>query len=400
MRKSDPTGAYVLRGARTWDGIREECSRLDIEVRDGLISRVGPPSLIDRNDPEVDCSSLVVIPGMIDCHVHLVWDGSPDPVRHLMDGGEHMGLLHAAQHCREQLLGGVTTVRDLGSSWDAAIAVASAVEDGALEGSRVIAAGRAIIMTGGHDPFWGHVADGPAAVRVAVRKQWSLGARVIKMAATGGAYGRAKGETIGQEEFTYEELRAGAEEAHRLGLRVAAHALGETGIANAVRAGIDTIEHGTFLSEEIAADMAARGTALCPTLLIYQTIASGLDGIPSYACAKAAKVVDAQQACIELARAYGVRIIAGTDAGSCATPHPSLIGELKALRAAGLSAGEVLRSATSTAGEVVFPGGGIGVIRPGFRADLLVLRGDPREDLDYLSTVELVIRGGKTSLPK
>lgn len=393
-------GSYRLRGARVWDGVDGESRAADVHVVEGRIAEIGELGRAPDGTVDIDLSSCVIIPGLIDCHVHLVWDGSPDPVRTLVDGGEHLALLRAARHCEDHLHGGVTTVRDLGSSWDAAISVAKAVEDGTIYGARVLPAGRAIIMTGGHDPFWGFVADGPEAVRAAVRRQWSLGARVIKMAATGGAYGRSEGEAIGQEELRPEELQSGIEEAHRLGLRVAVHAVGREGIGNAVLAGVDTVEHGTFLSEDIAVEMAARGTALCPTLLVYQTIAGGSVGIPAYATQKASAVVAAQQTCMQLALAHGIRVIAGTDAGSCGTGHPSLLGELEALVAAGLTRHQALRAATSEAAAAVAPGTGLGTLLPGSPADLVVLRGDPLDDLGRLREVRLVVKDGAVaSLP-
>jgi imidazolonepropionase-like amidohydrolase len=384
---------FCLRGGQVWDGVAQELVAADVWIQDGRIAGIGNRSWVA--DQVMDVSSMVVLPGLIDAHVHLVWSGTSDPVRLLLDEGEQLALLRAAAHAERQLGWGITTVRDLGSSWDAAIAVAKGVERGIVRGSTVVAAGRAIIMTGGHDPFWGLVADGEAAVRAAVRRQWSIGARVIKIAASGGVYGRAEGEAVGQEELTAEEMTAACVEAHRLGLRVAAHAVGTQGIANAVRAGVDTIEHGCLLDEQTAARMAAQGTALCPTALVYQTIASGTTGIPEYAAAKAREVTAAHRDSIALAKAYGIKILAGTDAGSCGMPHPSLVAELEALVALGLTAEEALRAATVNAGSAVLPGTAAGTLTPGAPADVLVVRGDPLADVRSLYDVEAVIHRGE-----
>src|SRR3954447_7739681 len=232
-----------------------------------------------------------------------------------------------------------------------------------------------IILTGGRDPFWGVMADGVDAVVGAVRGQVSAGAGVIKTAATGGAYGREDGEEIGQSELSAAELAALTAEAHRFGRRVAAHALGTEGIANAVAAGVDTIEHGVFLTEELVARMSAQGTVLCPTVQIYRVIASGGGGeVPEYARVKAERVVAAHEESVRMALSAGVPVVAGTDAGSVMLPHPALVSELRALRSCGMSGADVLRAATSRAAETLgSPGAGRGVISPGARADLLLV---------------------------
>lgn len=381
-----------LRGGQVWDGTGHELVPADVWIQDGRIAAVGKCSLAP--DQVVDVSSMVVLPGLIDAHVHLVWSGTSDPVRLLLDEGEQFALLRAAENAERHLEAGVTTLRDLGSSWDASIAVSKAVERGIVRGSTIVAAGRAIIMTGGHDPFWGLVADGEDAIRAAVRRQWSLGAKVIKIAATGGVYGREEGEAIGQEELSVEEMAAACREAHRLGLRVAAHAVGTRGIANAVEAGVDTVEHGSLLDEETAAEMAVRGTALCPTALVYQTIASGTAGIPDYAVAKAREVTAAQWDCIALAKQFNIKILAGTDAGSCGMPHPSVVAEVETLVGLGLTPEEALRTATIDAGSAVQPGSDAGTLLPGAPADVLVVRGDPLADVRALYEVEAVIHRG------
>src|SRR5262249_45374031 len=156
---------------------------------------------------------------------------------------------------------------------------AHAAADGVFLGPRIVASGQTLIMTGGHDPFWGIMVDGADEALKAVRRQVYAGAGVIKISATGGVYGRASGEDVGQAELTSEEIEVICREARRFGLKVAAHAIGEEGIANAVHGGIDTIEHGHFLTPELAAEMARRGTVLIPTLHVYRQIAS-MPGIP------------------------------------------------------------------------------------------------------------------------
>lgn len=370
--------ALLIRDAVVWDGESADVRPADVVCRDGRVVALEAARSVRpaREDEVLDAEGAVVVPGLVDGHVHLVWSAGPDPAGDVEADGEQLTTLRAAENARSHLRAGVTTVADLGSNWDVAIAVARAVERGHVVGPRVLAAGRTVAMTGGHDPFWVNACDGVDAVVRGVREQVFLGAGLIKTAATGGVYGRAEGEEVGASELTAEELAALAREAHRRGVRVAAHALGTEGIRDAVLAGIDVIEHGVFLTEEIAAAMAERGTALCPTLAVYRSLAEG--GGPAYATAKAVEVVRAHDDAVHLAMEAGVPVVAGTDAGSPGMPHPSLEAELAALHACGLPALDVLRAATSRAADAL--GADVGRIRPGAPADLLVLGGDPLTD--------------------
>ncbi|HVA36552.1 MAG TPA: amidohydrolase family protein [Candidatus Dormibacteraeota bacterium] len=391
--------SVLFRDALLWDGLAPEPRpHMDVLVDDGTVTEVRSSSQARGVSDEhvVDLGGACLMPGLIDMHVHVMWSGSPDPVSVVDSEGEQLTGLRAVANAQAQLRSGVTTVRDLGSNWDLAISVSRAVSRGYIEGPRVVAAGRTIIMTGGHDPFWGIAADGPDAVLRAVRTQIYAGAGIIKVAATGGVYGRPEGEEIGQSELSYEELAVAAGEAHRFGLKVASHALGSRGIADSVRAGVDTIEHGIFLTEEIVAEMKRRGTALTPTLHIYRTIADGEGaGIPAYAVEKARKAVRAHREGFHMAMEAGVPIVAGTDAGSCNTPHPSLIQELRCLRDYGMPTDAVLRAATSAAAAVLGKADAFGTVEPGKAADLLVVDGNPIDRLDDLLRVRYVMRAGR-----
>jgi len=192
---------------------------------------------------------MYLLPGLIDLHVHLVWDGSPDPVEQLRKESTERTLLRAVRHARETLEAGITTVRDLGSIDDLAVDLSRAVERGDVVGPRIVPSGRTIIMTGGHDPFWGIMVDGPQEALKAARHQIYRGAGVIKVSATGGVYGRTEGESATHTELNPDEICAVTREAHKLGVPVAAHAIGREGIRNCVKAGVDTIEHGKQLTQ-------------------------------------------------------------------------------------------------------------------------------------------------------
>lgn len=373
-----------------------------VVVRDGRIERVMPAAELPTSEVErarrerhfIQGSGAALIPGLIDLHVHLVWDGSDDPVRSLALESHDATLLKAVGFAQTSLRAGITTVRDLGSVDDLAIRVGEGVEAGWIQGPWVIASGRSLIMTGGHDPFWGLAVDGPDEALKGVRTQIAAGARVIKVSATGGVYGRPHGESVDDVELLPEELRAIVDQAHRRGVKVAAHAIGEQGIRNCVEAGIDTIEHGHFLTPELAREMAARGVALIPTLFVYQQIAES-SAIPAYAREKARAIVERHQQALTWAREAGVRIGAGSDAGSPMTPHPALLDELDSLVNAGLSPTDALRAATSDAARILGLEHEIGFVREGHVADLALVAGEPWQATSHLRQPRAVIARGQ-----
>lgn len=393
----------ILRGASCWDGEADEVHRCDVVCDGATIQAVHSAGQTPKpagDDVEVDLDGRYLLPGLIDSHTHLVWSSGHDPAANVESEGEQLTVLRAAAHAGEHLAAGVTTVVDLGSNWDAAIAVARGVETGAVDGSTVIASGRTVIMTGGHDPFWGIHSDGVDAVVRAVRGQVFRGAQIIKTAATGGVYGRPEGEDVHDSELGLAELEALATETHRRGLLVAAHALGTEGIRDAVHAGIDIVEHGVFLDEDIVEEMVDRGTYLCPTIATYRSIAAAATtgSAPTYAAAKAEHVVDAHQRSLALALDAGIPLIAGTDAGSPGMPHGNLVAEIEALTDSGVPTPTALRAATSTAADALRRPG-LGRIGPGAVADLLATQHNPLEQVDTLRTPTSVIHRGKPTTP-
>jgi imidazolonepropionase-like amidohydrolase len=391
------TDRIVLNNVAVFDGTGTAARpRMRVEIAHGRIAEVGParPADAERGDHEViDLAGATLLPGLIDLHLHLVWDGSVDPVATNERDGVQLTVVKAVEHARRTLASGITTVRDVGSIEDIAITLARACARGFVAGPRIIASGQTLIMTGGHDPFWGIMVDGADEAVKAVRRQVYAEAGVIKLSATGGVYGRTSGEDVGQAELSQGEIEVICREAHRFGLKVAAHAIGEEGIANAVHGGIDTIEHGHFVTAELAAEMASRGTALVPTLFVYRQIAS-MPGIPAYAQEKAKAIVERHRLALRHAREAGVLIGAGTDAGSPLTPHPSLVEELLCLVDAGLTPAEALRSATGDAARILGLDQEIGTVEPGKAADLVAVDGNPASDLALLRDVRLVVKDG------
>ncbi len=336
----------------------------------------------------------VVVPGLIDAHVHLTMSGGLDPVRDLDEMSDFIILARAAGYLRAYLRAGVTAVRDLGSRAGSAIGLAQAVERGFLPGPRVVAAGPVITPTGGHGWKFGLEADGPEGVRAAARQVFKLGAGAIKFMATGGVM--TPGVKAGAEMFDEEEMRVGVREAEKRGAVSAAHAQGLAGIKNAVRAGVRTIEHGAFDSwdEEAFLLMERQGTVLVPTLSAPDGILQGAGRVPDFMVEKTRPIAERhRENALEAYRA-GVAIAAGTDAGTPLNPHPNLARELELLAELGLELSDVLLAATMVAAKALGQEDELGRIAVGYRADLVALDGDPLSDASaYGRPLRTVLNG-------
>ena len=364
----------------------------DVLIEGDKISRIADQMDSLAEDYTLDLKGYFLLPGLIDMHVHLCWDGSVDPTESLRRESREMTLLRMVHHCRETLLSGITTVRDLGSIDDLSLDLSVAVEKGLVVGPRIIGAGKSLIMTGGHDPFWGICVDGPWEALKAARRQIEKGAGVLKVSATGGVYGREEREEVGRSELTREELESICREAHRRGIRVASHALGREGVANSFLAGCDTIEHGIFASEEVLQNMSHQGTCLTPTLFIYKKIAEG--NAPGYAKEKAKRVIEQHHWCFSEAQKKGVKILAGSDAGSPEAPHPSLFFEMDEMVRLGMNPLEVIRIATLVNAEALGMKDILGSLKEGKMADILILKGDPSRDLSPLNQIWGILKRG------
>jgi imidazolonepropionase-like amidohydrolase len=399
--RSHLTARTILRGATLIDGtgappVRDRA----VILEEGRIGAV----VADRDAGDgtvVDLGGLTLLPGLFNCHTHLALSGSADPARALGDETYPMTVIEATLRARRSVEAGVTTIRDLGGREYAEMAVRDAVRGGLIPGPRILAAGRGVCMTGGHGwRLLGRQADGADEVRKAVREQLRAGADVIKLLATGGVMTAGVDPTSPQ--LTLEELRAGIDEAHKARRKAAAHAQAEDGIAFCLDAGIDTIEHGIFLTEALAGRMARQGTALVATLIAPHAIVEGgvAAGIPEFAVKKSAVVRDRHFESFRMAMRAGVRIAAGTDAGTPLNPHGSIVPELLLMAGAGMSPLEVIRSATSMAAAVTGLEQETGRIAPGLAADLLAVEGNPVESLKVLDAVRLVIAAGRTVLSR
>ena len=250
-------------GARVFDAVDGSAAERTVTVHNGLISAVDGP--VPPDTTVIDGSGATLLPGLIDCHVHLCATASSDIIAQVTGDSLPRATLHAVRNAQAHLAAGVTTVRDCGALGGIAIEVGRAIEDGLVDGARVQAAGLVITITGGHGYFLGREVDGVDEVRKATRQAVKEGARFIKVMSTGGLL--TPGVTAGRTAFAPPELAVLVEEAHNAGLRVATHAIGNEGIKNALRAGVDSVEHGFYLDDEAIELLCRREDVfLVPTL--------------------------------------------------------------------------------------------------------------------------------------
>ena len=361
-------------------------------VKEGRIASVSAEPITPGADARVvDLGGRTLLPGFIDCHVHLYLDSTGDPFASLAGVNPQELALKAASHAVATIMAGVTTVRDLGDMHYAVMAVRDAVNQGLLPGPRILAAGRVVCITGGHGwHIGGRQADGPEEVRKAVREQIRAGCDVVKLMATGGVL--TPGGKPGQAQLDLEELAAGADEAHRLGRRAAAHAQGTEGIKNALRAGIDTIEHGNFLDPEAMELMQNRGAVLVPTLSAPVNILRGgvEGGVPAGALETTGRVKEAHFESFRRAADCGVKMAMGTDAGTPFNRHGANLEEIALMAASGCKTEKALLAATGGAAKALGLDD-VGIVAPGMLADLVVVKGDPLADPGLLASSENII---------
>lgn len=397
--------AFSIMHGTVVDGTgREPLPDARVDVVDGRIAWVG--RMADRPDDDpgaprrrIDATGRTVIPGLADCHVHLCHtlakasEWGPPAGRWLSESEQ---IVNGVMQTQRALRAGLTTVRDLGCATTGVFAIAQLTETGAVAGPRVLPAGRIICMTGGHGHRTGRECDGPVEARKAAREQIKAGARWLKVAATGGA--RSPNEKLTSIQLDEEEMHAVVAEAGGADMAVAAHAHASAGIGAAVRAGVRTIEHGVFLTDEVVDQMVAAGVALVPTLSVYHRLVErGIaEGAEPYACAKSEEALEPHLDSVRRAVRGGVRVVFGTDAGG---PYHQVgadnVLELELMREAGMSPMQVLRAATGEAAAVLGVGDETGTVEVGKAADLVALDGDPLLDVSAYGTVAFVVKGGR-----
>ncbi len=391
-------GRLYVADVTLFDGTRVR-RHAGVLVQDGVVRWVGShvraPREV-RGAERLDGAGTFLTPGLADVHVHLCFDGEPDFVAEARVS-EATAAIKSVGNARRHLAAGVTTVRDLGGPGAVACDVARAIDDGRVAGPRVVASGQALTISGGHG--WNSFArqvDGPDAVRRAVREQLRAGARSIKIVATGGVL--TPGVSVDFTAFTFDEVAAAVDEAHTWNVPIAAHAIGRTGIANCVRAGIDSIEHGCQIDAGLMREMKERGTFHVPTISALRGIADHPETVPDYAVAKARQVLEEAEVAFRRGVREGQRFACGTDAGTPYNPHGSAPLEVVRMVEWGLPPMRALQAATSNAAALLRRSD-VGAIEVGRAADMVFYSADPLDDPHALLEPALVCKGGDAVAP-
>lgn len=340
-----------------------------------------------------------VVPGLINAHVHLEMSGEPQTTSIFVLTTPTQRTLVAAENARKSLEAGVTTIRDLGGTESIAIELRDAIAARRLPGPAIVAAGRAICMTGGHGWFISRQADGPVDVCKAVREQRREGADCIKFIATGGVL--TKGAVPGIAQLSQDEMTAGVAEAHAHDMRCAAHAIGTDGIKNALRAGVNSIEHGYYIDDEAIALFLERGAYLVPTLCAIRCIveAGPGTGMPDFVLRKASEIVEHADTQLRKARAAGVRFAGGSDAGTPFNHHEAYAYEVELMQTMlGMSAREALHATTVNGAELL--GVRRGQLAAGEIGDLMLLERDIELDLRALREPLAVVKSGELAFER
>jgi imidazolonepropionase-like amidohydrolase len=366
-----------------------------VVVGDRAVDWVGPAAALPAEYaalPRADYPDSTIMPGLIDSHVHLGFHGGPNPAARMRAETDEQQLIRMLHSARELLGVGVTTARDLGSRGYLDVVVRDAIAEGLARGPRMVVAACPVTVTGGHCWFMGGEADSEDDLRRLVRTHHKHGADLIKVMSTGGFM--TPGSAPWYAQFTAGQLAVIVEEARRVDKPVAAHAHGLEGIRRAVEAGVTTLEHCSFVTETnerrfdetLAALIAERGIAVCPTTNVNAPYVSELTGM----------VVGEH---LVTMHEMGVRLIAGTDAGIDNTPHHQYVGGLEYLVKLGFRPADVLAMATTEAAAVLGVGAITGRLAPGYEADLIVVHGDPLADIAVLGRLRRVIARGRDYVP-
>ena len=401
---------YAIRGATLIDGNGGiPIPNSTVIVDGGYIQAVGADLPAPKNAKIIDASGKTLLPGLIDAHVHL-YMGEHDvciPGAGLPLGlADHpcMRVLKSLEYATHTLMAGFTTVRDAGDLADNTIQLRNAINQGIVSGPRIISCNQHLSITGGHlapYPAWlnrtdhiNNACDGPEGVLKAVRHQIRMGADWIKFFATGGI-----SDTHDTQEFNDEEIAVIVGEAHSKHKKVFAHCMYEEGTLAAVKGGIDSVEHGARLNEEIVQEMLDRGTWLVPTLCVLDASATlgPTYGIPDWYCKKAKWFYDCNKASLQLAHQAGIKIGFGSDSGFNAQKHGMNAREFVQYVNAGFTPMEAIVCATKKNAELLSLQDQIGTIEPGKCADLILVDSNPLEDISVLldtDRISLVMRSG------
>jgi len=403
-----PTTPLVVKAARLFDSASGAMVTPGLVVIDkGAIIGIGAGAKIPAGAQTIDLGDATLLPGLIDLHTHLSGEASGDWNADELDGFKTSDVergIAATLYAERTLLAGFTTVRDLGSSGLIDVGLRNAINAGKIVGPRMLVAVNAVGARAGHcDPTSGYrpgllkepgieegVADGPDQMRAAVRYAVKHGADVIKVCASGGVLSLR--DKVDSPQMTQAELDAVVDEAHALGRKAAAHSHGAEAAKRALRAGVDTIEHGSFLDNEALVLMKKRGAALIYTPVLCLRERLKTSGAPPAIIAKAHAATEKMASTLKIALAKNVIVAFGSDAAVC--PHGSQVKQFADMVQRGMTPAATLRSATSVAAKVLGMEADLGVLAVGKRADVIAVPGDPLKDITRIEKVTFVMRDG------
>jgi imidazolonepropionase-like amidohydrolase len=408
-QESKAPAITALKAARLFDGKSDALQSNGVVLVQGpKIIAVGTNLSIPAGAEVIDLGNATLSPGFIDAHTHLTGDYTDDWKQTFVDQFRRElaeRAINSTVNARKVLEAGFTTVRDVGSEDLLDVGLRNSIARGVVPGPRMLVAVYGLGARGGHADVTGlrhdllvreqgaaeGIAHGPAGFREAVRYQVKHGADVIKFCASGGVLSLA--DEVDTPQLTLEEMTALIDEAHRLRKKVAAHCHGDRAARDAILAGVDSIEHGSFLSDETLALMKTRGTFLVPTLLAGEWTGGRLDKFPPEIAAKAKAALAARSTMFRSAVRLGVRIGFGTD--SAVSPHGINAKEFALMTGLGMPALAALKSATSVDAELLGIAAKVGAIEPGKLADVIAMPGDPIADISSTERVFFVMKEGK-----
>lgn len=399
--------SLVVKAARMYSGKGDAVTTPGlVVVRDGKITGVGGRAPVPADARVIDLGDATLLPGLIDAHTHVTFESSGDWKKDELDYLKKTipeQAIHTTVYARRTLLAGFTTVRDLGADDLLDVGLRNAIEAGDVPGPRMLVATWGIGTTGGHFDVTGYrqgalakesregIGDGPDAMRALVRKEVKYGADVIKVSASGGVLSDT--DDVDVPQLTQAELDAIVEEARALRKRTAAHAHGATAAKRSVRAGFDSIEHGTFLDDETLDLMVKQRTVLVPTLRnMDREAAIEREGAPPKVVEKAKAALAQRRATFRRALQKGVRIGFGTD--SAVTPHGGNAREFVLMVENGMKPIDALRAATSVDAELLGVADRLGTLEQGKLADVVAVPGDPTRDIAVMQKLFFVMKQG------